>query len=336
MIRKRVMALEQELVDGIHASSQAKSNIKKIQALLKLQKAGTRLRTQAPGRVEPHGSGARVAQSGAGHEDHRAASRDAQIALRGRKIDSVDPVQTPDQERWEAPAAQSPGRARGPRDERDRSASNRSGGCGSARAEHRATKSSSWLTCFMIWTSSRAFSSSTSSFRPTSSMKRHQERVAQLENYQKLKSAENQVEDLIQNFNSRVELERATETETSGEQGGVTKKSHGLERRSPKLRGQLKLPVSGGKILTHYGRAFDSKSGLYRFQEGRRDRNRQKTAGPSDLLGESRFLRRASRLRPRNDYRSWRSLLFALRAFGLRFEESRRQSDGRREHRSNR
>ena len=94
-------------------------------------------------------------------------------------------------------------------------------------------------------------------------LKRHQERVAQLENYQKLKSAENQVEDLIQNFNSRVELERATESERQASKAAFENKVMASSAFA-KLRGQLKLPVLGGKILTHYGRAFDSKSGLYR------------------------------------------------------------------------
>jgi septal ring factor EnvC (AmiA/AmiB activator) len=34
------------------------------------------------------------------------------------------------------------------------------------------------------------------------------------------------------------------------------------------LKGHLQLPVAGGKILTSYGRAFDSKSGLYVFKKG--------------------------------------------------------------------
>jgi hypothetical protein len=37
-IRKQVLDLEQELVDGLHSAKQAKTNMKKIQTLLKLQK----------------------------------------------------------------------------------------------------------------------------------------------------------------------------------------------------------------------------------------------------------------------------------------------------------
>ena len=83
MIRKRVMALEQELVDGIHASSQAKSNIKKIQTLLKLQKQERELGFKRQEELTSTVQELRVAQSGAGHEDHRTKSRNAQIALRG-------------------------------------------------------------------------------------------------------------------------------------------------------------------------------------------------------------------------------------------------------------
>ena len=97
--------------------------------------------------------------------------------------------------------------------------------------------------------------------------KHHQERLAQLENYQKLKSAEGQVEELIQDFNARVELERTTEAERQASKAALEEKEMASSAFA-KLRGKLQLPVFGGKILTHYGRAFDAKSGLFVFKKG--------------------------------------------------------------------
>jgi septal ring factor EnvC (AmiA/AmiB activator) len=111
-------------------------------------------------------------------------------------------------------------------------------------------------------------------------LKKHEnERVVQLDNYRKLKVAESQVENLIQDFNARVELQRTTEAERQASiaareaQKNVDKSVASVtagvgQSDFAKLKGQLKLPIAYGKILTAYGRAFDSKSGLYVFKKG--------------------------------------------------------------------
>jgi septal ring factor EnvC (AmiA/AmiB activator) len=90
--------------------------------------------------------------------------------------------------------------------------------------------------------------------------RRHAERVAQLESYRKLKSAESQVETLIRDFNARIELERAVETEKTVSRA----MSQGVFAR---LKGRLPLPADG-KVLTGFGRSFDAKSNLYVFRKG--------------------------------------------------------------------
>lgn len=91
--------------------------------------------------------------------------------------------------------------------------------------------------------------------------KNHEERVAQLENYRLLKSAEAQVESLIGEFNARIELERATEAERAASKA----MNNGAFAR---LKGRLPLPVGGAKVLTAFGRAYDPKSRLYIFKKG--------------------------------------------------------------------
>jgi septal ring factor EnvC (AmiA/AmiB activator) len=87
------------------------------------------------------------------------------------------------------------------------------------------------------------------------------ERLAQLENYRKLKNAESRVQSLINEFNSRKELERTVEAE----QNFARANGHGA---FAELKGKLGLPLVGGKILSAFGKAFDPKSRLYVFKKG--------------------------------------------------------------------
>jgi septal ring factor EnvC (AmiA/AmiB activator) len=87
------------------------------------------------------------------------------------------------------------------------------------------------------------------------------ERVAQLDNYRKLKSAEAQVERMIGEFNARIELEHAAETERMVSKAMI----HG---EFSKLKGRLPFPVLGGRVISAFGKAFDPKSGLYIFKKG--------------------------------------------------------------------
>ncbi|MGK5084045.1 peptidoglycan DD-metalloendopeptidase family protein [Bdellovibrionota bacterium FG-1] len=91
--------------------------------------------------------------------------------------------------------------------------------------------------------------------------KKHDERIAQLENYRKLKSSEQQVESLIGQFNARLELERSNEAERQATRA----MNQGVFAR---LKGQLPLPVADGRIVSSFGRGFDPTSRLYIFKKG--------------------------------------------------------------------
>jgi murein hydrolase activator len=96
--------------------------------------------------------------------------------------------------------------------------------------------------------------------------KKYADRVSQLDNYRKLKSAEVQVETLIRDFNARMELERTAESEkTASQMERQTQKL--MQGAFAKLKGTLSLPIDG-KIVSSFGRSFDSESNLYIFKKG--------------------------------------------------------------------
>jgi septal ring factor EnvC (AmiA/AmiB activator) len=92
--------------------------------------------------------------------------------------------------------------------------------------------------------------------------KQHDERVAQLENYRKLKSSQQQVEQLIGQFNARMELERTNEAERQ------VSRAFSQAGAFARLKGKLGLPIPDGRIISSFGRSFDAKSRLYIFKKG--------------------------------------------------------------------
>ena len=106
--------------------------------------------------------------------------------------------------------------------------------------------------------------------------KSHDGRLAQLENYRKLKSSQAQVEHMISDFNARRELERVQENERKANRLAAqaatalkeTASSDPLRSEFERLKGRLSFPVNGATVITGFGRAFDSKSGMYIFKKG--------------------------------------------------------------------
>jgi septal ring factor EnvC (AmiA/AmiB activator) len=90
--------------------------------------------------------------------------------------------------------------------------------------------------------------------------KKHADRIVQLQNYRNLKRAEGEVERLLGEFNARRELERASDAERSVNRAFATS-------TFAKLRGHLPLPVKG-KIVSKFGKNFDPGAGLNVFRKG--------------------------------------------------------------------
>lgn len=89
------------------------------------------------------------------------------------------------------------------------------------------------------------------------------DRVSQLENWRKLKTAEAQVSDLIHNFNARMEVQETSRAERAASKAMAVMEDSVFAR----TKGRLPYPVLG-KILTRFGKAFDSNSGLTVFKKG--------------------------------------------------------------------
>lgn len=90
--------------------------------------------------------------------------------------------------------------------------------------------------------------------------KKHEERLAQLESYQKIKSREQNLSQLIKQFQARQEFEKIENIERNVQ----------LEMAAGsflKAKSALKFPVSGN-ILTRFGKSLDPTSRLSVFKKG--------------------------------------------------------------------
>jgi septal ring factor EnvC (AmiA/AmiB activator) len=89
------------------------------------------------------------------------------------------------------------------------------------------------------------------------------DRVSQLERWRKMKVAEAQVSDLIQNFNTRMEIQETTRAERASRKAMAVLSDSTFGR----LKGRLPLPLQG-KVVGRFGKTFDSGSGLNVFKKG--------------------------------------------------------------------
>ncbi|MBY0470926.1 peptidoglycan DD-metalloendopeptidase family protein [bacterium] len=91
--------------------------------------------------------------------------------------------------------------------------------------------------------------------------RKHADRIKQLESYRKLKVSEAKVEKLMSDFNVRVELDEAIQTERKINRDMA-------KGEFVKVKGQLPKPVANGKVVTSFGRFFDGESKLFVFKKG--------------------------------------------------------------------
>jgi septal ring factor EnvC (AmiA/AmiB activator) len=102
------------------------------------------------------------------------------------------------------------------------------------------------------------------------SRNRGPERLAQLEGYRKMKSAQTQVERMIQDFNARMELQDAVETERKeARRQRWQREENARIARSAFFgsRGALPAPAAG-EIVASFGRAIDPRTQLAVFRKG--------------------------------------------------------------------
>lgn len=97
--------------------------------------------------------------------------------------------------------------------------------------------------------------------------KNQEDRIVQLENYGKLKSAESRVQKLMNDFNARKELNQSL-TSLPRQENEQAYSNALRQSVFYALKGKLPLPLPGGKILSAFGKTYDPHSRLYIFKKG--------------------------------------------------------------------
>ena len=264
-IRKRVVYLEQNLLDGMKSEKAAQSNVKKIKLLLELQKQEKSLGSQRLAELQ-RTIDELESRRGVLHEKIKIQEgriRRSLVAIEN-SIQAMEQVSKgihlPEQEKVEAPR-------------RKLLANLVDFGVKEIEAlrvdvaddEKLQTKIEEerheLVYLFQDLKEQESVLELNQELQVDLLKKNRNDHLAQLESYRKLKTAETQVESLIGDFNARKELERATEAE---KQAAKTI-SHSLFLA---MKGKLKIPLDHGKIISSFGRAYDPKSKLFVFKKG--------------------------------------------------------------------
>jgi septal ring factor EnvC (AmiA/AmiB activator) len=262
-VRDRVLRLEQSLIDGMHVQTDAKKTLQKIQELMKLQREERELGQQRTRELQDT-IGALQLRRGQLHERITQQETGIRGFLR-------------DLERSTRGQGQGLARLPGPHDRTEdarRRVLTHLVGRGLREIEtlrvdledadelERKIQDEQHQLAYLLQDlrEQEAVLELNRQLQVDLLQKRHEQRLGQLEQYRKLKTAETRVEGLIRDFNARRELERTIETERvanrSMKQGVFASE-----------KGRLSLPVPG-KLIGLFGRAFDPKSNLYVFKKG--------------------------------------------------------------------
>ncbi len=265
-VRAKVASMEQSLLDGLHARKQARQNGRKLRVLLKLQRQEKALGLQRMKELESTVDELETRRMALneGIRTQQAAIRKSLRALSKSFLDDVPNAPSmkgfsghfPEEEKLEAPRRKVLANLahRGLREiealKADLEDADRLEG-------HIQEEKQQLAYLFQDLKEEESVLVFHQQLQEDFLKKKRSERIAQLENYHRLKSAEAQVEGMIGNFNARKELERAAEEEKRMTQGVFAQ-----------LKGKLGLPVADGKVISAFGRAFDPRSRLYVFKKG--------------------------------------------------------------------
>jgi septal ring factor EnvC (AmiA/AmiB activator) len=263
-VRAEVVALEQSLITSLNKNKEAKENLRKIQELIRLQKeegtlGQTRIR-ELEDTVKDLESRRGVIRERVGIE------RDAiRKALRDLYLADNSLPESPDaleRERYEQPRRQLVRRMvqQGVRevdalhvDLED-----------ADRLEVRITTERGELEATVHeMAESEGILELNRQLQIDLIQKNRDDRIAQLEKWRSLKTAEAQVSDLIGNFNARMEVQETHRAERAASQAMAVM----ADSTFAKAKGRLPFPVSG-EIVGHFGKMFDKASGLNVFRKG--------------------------------------------------------------------
>jgi len=260
VIRARVIDLENNLVEGLHSRTEAKSNVKNIQLLLKLQReekvlGQTRLK-DLQSTVDELESRRNLLREKIKVQQFKI--RKSLAAIEAAERDTV--LQLPLQERTEAPRRKVLARLaeHGFKEVETLKVDL----ADDERLETQIQDEKQQLAyLFQDLEEQQGVLELNRQLQVDLLKRNRDERIAQLDNYRKLKASEGQVEHLIDNFNARKELEKSVEIEAQ-ENRELRKSAFAA------LKGKLILPIQNGKVLTSFGRVYDPQSKLYVFKKG--------------------------------------------------------------------
>ncbi|OFZ83366.1 MAG: hypothetical protein A2583_16105 [Bdellovibrionales bacterium RIFOXYD1_FULL_53_11] len=260
-IRTRVMTMQEEIIDGLRRQSEAKSNLGKIKALMRLQREERKL---CRDRVEQLENTIAELESRRGKLGesvlvHRKLIRRILAEIARAAQPEAGLRQLPEKELLEAP------RRKVLANMVDRSLREieayKADLSDADNLQARILEEQQHLAYLLQELKEQEGVLELNRQLQADIIKRkHADRAAQLDNYRKLKSAEARVEYLIQEFNARKELEHAVETERVASR-------EMMKGAFARMRGRLPMPVAG-PLVSKFGRAFDSKSGLNVFRKG--------------------------------------------------------------------
>ena len=265
-VRSRVIQIEQGLLNSLKEQNQAKSQLKTLQTLLKLRRKERELGRKRMGELEStvRELESRRAILKKSIADRRQLIRESLSKLARASGESYSATATSgahlDRERFEAPRRRVLANLTS-KSVREIEAM-KADLSDADQVEDRITEEKQQLAYLMeeldekegILELSRQLQSDLL-------LEKHRERVEQLESYRRLKSTESQIESLIQNFNARVELTRATDAEREASRAfGQTEFGRN--------RGHLPFPVEGARLVGTFGKAIDPASKLHVFRKG--------------------------------------------------------------------
>ncbi|MBC7387200.1 MAG: peptidoglycan DD-metalloendopeptidase family protein [Cryobacterium sp.] len=258
------MKLEQNLIGSLHENKQTKENLGKIQALIRLQKE-ERLLDQS--RVRELEETVRDLESRRGVIRERVAVERDSIRKSLRELSAADEVMPESREAIEREAYEQPRlqliRRMVQQGVREIDAL-RADLEDADRLEARiATERGELEAMIHEMAESEGILELNRQLQLDLLQRNRDDRVAQLEKWRSLKTAEAQVSDLIHHFNSRMELQETNRAERAASKAMVVMADSAFAHS----KGHLPFPVRG-KVVGLFGKARDIASGLTMFKKG--------------------------------------------------------------------
>lgn len=267
-IREQVLKMQQDLIQASKNSEQARTQVKKIQALLKLQKrerelAGQRMREleKTVGELESRRT---LLKEKVTLKKDQVRSRLRAIGaamIEGENVDEKT-IFLNEREGWQAVARQIQA---GIAQSSVREIEELKVDLEDARLleQQIQTEREQLVYLFQDIEEQQGVLELNEQIQLDLIKREHRSRLSQLESYRKLKSAESNVQKMLTEFNARRELQRQVEAERARSRVARAIQESLFARK----QGSLPLPVQG-KLVGRFGKSLDPQSKLMVFKKG--------------------------------------------------------------------